>query len=873
MSQAEALSISKSLQAEFGFNFGDLITGPVKTFLSGFLPKLSQKTTKEWNKKVDSTVSLLDYDEDRAEEDIVRFIAMLSNPRLIGRRETRLKLLFIFDELDKMETREGQDALIRQLKNLFLTRNTVFLLVTSKEFYYMLLEDRKKEDSILGSYFSSVITVPLFDSASTRDLLMKLLTDNSNLSEKEQKFILDLARYLTYRARGLPREIIRELRSIQQLVKGTLVSYLSDRTIPSGAIQVYAQIQDVIENLNTSTEVETTSEAPAPVVRERVWLTEGRQEQIRRGLYVLIEDMLNQGYLTLRSDPAGYANYQSNFSTVSFEDFRDVFDQLTRSLARMKLPDDPTEAPLFARQGIDRKDDFTISVESILYNLTGRQILQTVRRPDEPGPELSQDELLPQVQDFLKQDSLLAARRALILLGQVKDQPIPDEVQDRLYGLFISSTDISFRLDAVKYLSSERFYANIQKNVPEQFLKTEINDQVLNAFMKLVYDGATNKARREKAREIIEALLIRYEQEPVTTSWPFIYNLALEAPAIYKDKAGAQSVLERILKRFDRSEILPETLIPALQSLAVSAQSSLPVELIRLEFYQTLPPEHLNRIMRGLSMPQLTQIWKAARARKGAPLNHAVMVIALLLLVSNLPESGTEIENWLAFENWDDQDSSILRDANAANPKLYYELERMFSGEKRNAPAFSRVASLIGPAQTVSVTPAGSVAPAEAEKGAAKSRQFENPWWLNLLIGGGIFLGFLVPNWNYADPTEQRSGWAILGDRLLQLLAFTSVLAFLSVVVVWIVSASESKKPSRAENWGYGIGSLVALAVGVGSFWYLFNVNNATWGGQFFQVLVLAGTYLIPLWVQSAIRFIISLFKPKVTVEATQVKK
>ena len=68
-------------------------------------------------------------DEDRAEEDLGQFIDMLAEPRPYNDRMVRVKLLFIFDEMDKMEAREGQDVLIRSLKNLFLRRHAVFLLV------------------------------------------------------------------------------------------------------------------------------------------------------------------------------------------------------------------------------------------------------------------------------------------------------------------------------------------------------------------------------------------------------------------------------------------------------------------------------------------------------------------------------------------------------------------------------------------------------------------------------------------------------------------------------------------------------------------------------------------------------------------------
>lgn len=70
MSQAEARSQSRSLRSELGLNPGDFFVGPVKSAVMAIVPTIGYKTSKDWNEKMDRTVSLLDYDEDRAEDDI-----------------------------------------------------------------------------------------------------------------------------------------------------------------------------------------------------------------------------------------------------------------------------------------------------------------------------------------------------------------------------------------------------------------------------------------------------------------------------------------------------------------------------------------------------------------------------------------------------------------------------------------------------------------------------------------------------------------------------------------------------------------------------------------------------------------------------------
>jgi hypothetical protein len=543
MSQAEALSQSRSLHGGLGLNPGDFFVGPVKTAVMAVVPTIGYRTSKDWNEKMDRTISLLDYDEDRAEEDIGQFIDMLAEPRGYDDKQVRIKLLFIFDEMDKMEAREGQDVLIRSLKNLFLRRHAVFLLVTSKEFYYMLLEDRKKEDSILGSYFSSVITVPMFTSANTQTLLENLLAHKSGLSMQEQALISNLAKYFTYRAHGLPREVMREIRSMQCWAPRLLQSFLTDRSVQAGTIQLYAQIQDVIENLNSRTETDS-GEKENLFMRERIWLSEGRQEQIRRGLYILVEELLNQGSFTVDLSTK-FASYDSNFSTVAYADFYNVFDQLARKLAQIRLPDDQ-KTRFFERVASEaiastepaavqtststktksgRKGRVATNQESVkptagkqvairvlpaFYTLTGRKIVRGERADmDDPATEIRPEDVMQQVAELLEQNSSFLTRRALNHLSQHPGLPIPDGIQDKLFNLFISSRDLTFRVDAGKFLSSDGFYRNIGSRYPQAFLESETNETILKQFVDLTTNGASVEDRKADAVRILRELINR----------------------------------------------------------------------------------------------------------------------------------------------------------------------------------------------------------------------------------------------------------------------------------------------------------------------------------------------------------------------------
>ena len=900
MSQAEALSKSKSLQGEFGFKPGDLFVGPLKTAVMGFLPALAYKTSKDWNEKMDRTISLLDYDEDRAEEDVVQFIAMLTNPRRYKNRQVGVKLVFIFDEMDKMEAKEGQDQLIRSLKNLFLTRHAVFLLVTSKEFYYMLLEDRKKEDSILGSYFSSVVTVPMFSSADTQKLFMNLLADSSELSGKEQTLISNLARYLTYRAHGLPREIIREIRSIQQWSTSTLQPYITDRLLLPNAIQIYALIEDVIENL-TSRSGSESGEKDNPLMRERIWLSEGRQEQIRRGLYILVEELLNQGSFTVDLN-AKFSSYDTNFSTVAYIDFYDIFDQLSRKLSLVKLPDDPTtlffervasEPPGASGQSAGKQ--IAIRVLPSFYAVTGRQIVQTEQAGvDDSILSTNPDEVMEQVNNLLGQESLFSTRRALNYLSQYPSLPLSTPVQDKLFKIFISPGDLAYRIDAGKHLPSDGFYRNLEGAYPDWFIKEERNETLLKQFIDLSVNGAANKNKRDFAFLLLRDLLERNlaHQNPLPTS--VFQTVLTEMEKFISRKKDAQDILNKILSSsvllregladvgilgpnrtilsgkggsyiFNNYEVyanyeamysaqkrdgavISATIVSVLLNLASKAGTKLPLVVLENDIY-SLEQETLNSLLISLSQEEIETLWKKALEKKGSLASIHTMVAALLRLSSEPPKAFDLIQTWLTSEKWSALDDEVMRLASKINPKLFYELERVF-GRERDNPAFQKLQIIDpeAPAKTTTISTAGKA-------GTTAADRYKNPWWLNLLLGGGMLaLYIFVP----LDMIQTFSIWDRLLGRLLQFVGPVALLIGLGVLIVWLTVEFQNK-PAR--KW-YVLGILAAFGLSALMYWLLYRGGYPiTVWGEILLTVIVYGVYWVPALAQGILCAIMP--KPK----------
>lgn len=827
MSQAEALSKSRSLQNSFGFRPGDFITAPIKIASLGLLPNVDYKESKDWSEKTDRSISLLDYDEDRADEDITRIIAMLSRPRMDGSKLVRIKLVFVFDEMDKMEANEGQSAVIRQLKNLFLSRYSVFLIVTSKEFYYLLLEDRKKEDSILGSYFSSVITVPMFTAKDTTNLLKNVLQDAIEPG-KESDLVNNLAKYLTFRANGLPREIIRELRSIQQWTEGALQSYLSDGMMSPNALQLYAQIEDAIENLNEQQSAEGSTTEQDILNKERIWLNEGRKEQIRRGLYILMDDLLNQGLLAFpvkRAEPEKNEKgeiiqekldaYGRNFSTISYSDFLKIYRELGRALSDIRISAFPSDT-FFEFTRIENSE-IVVTVRDIFYTVTGYQSVQSANVAEkETLPDLTPNQVMQQVGELLAQDSLFTTRRALNYLDQLAGETIPDTIQDKLFGIFLRFSDRSYRLDAGKYLSTDSVYRNMEAQYPVNFLETESNEQIIKVFADLLVSGAGKKKNRELAFRALSDLLNRnFQKKNPLPDTAFIYLINV-AQKLVDRKTNAAELLNQIIESFDRFQKISPAIIPALIRLAEKGGVNLPAILLEKRFYYGLDAESLNMVFSGLSNEQVVDVWTKAKAEATSltQMGKGILSNSMNRMVEMMPDTASAIEGWLYSDGWGEIDNQILRDANKANPRLFYELERAF-GSDPSSLASRRVQSAIGPVER---KPAVREKPAEKAPATArndsKPKPYSNPIWVNLVLAAPfVIVYFMTP---IGTPDTLSTGQIVLGNIFKTLLLASS-----GVTVGMLLLALVALITDRSVLATFGVAALLFGLVSGGLYWLL----------------------------------------------------
>ena len=162
--------LATSTELAVGMPGIELGAAPFKMSSQGLFTRKSRLAHNE-------EASFLTYDDRAAEHDLIRLAQELTRGfevhdgriwrlarAILGRRKPtrRLKVVFVFDELDKLDTEIAPDAaqrspideLLNVLKTLFTTSGITFVFVAGKELQERWLEDVGRGDSVYESVFS-----------------------------------------------------------------------------------------------------------------------------------------------------------------------------------------------------------------------------------------------------------------------------------------------------------------------------------------------------------------------------------------------------------------------------------------------------------------------------------------------------------------------------------------------------------------------------------------------------------------------------------------------------------------------------------------------------------------------------------------------
>lgn len=179
--------------------------GPVLTTLSSWL---SIKAGYTKTSSFDSSASLKTlFDDEIADH---RFLELLT--RLSGEK---LKLVFILDEMDKIE-HDQLDALLISLKPYLLCGRASFIIVAGQQLYYKYRLTHTENDAILSSLFARVIHISLLTSAELHNLFRQVTRVEFDPNEIETGPLgQEIQQYLThllFQSRRIPRSFLLMLR-------------------------------------------------------------------------------------------------------------------------------------------------------------------------------------------------------------------------------------------------------------------------------------------------------------------------------------------------------------------------------------------------------------------------------------------------------------------------------------------------------------------------------------------------------------------------------------------------------------------------------------------------------------------------------------
>ena len=267
------------------------------------LDTLSVKWATKRSRVLSAEHSYLGYDDRAAEHDVIRISQRLSlgyvphgswwSRYLFGGRRSsaspmRLKIVMVFDELDKLEecasepgsAKRAIDDVLSALKNLFTTSGISFIFVAGKDLHDRWIEDVGRGDSVYESVFAYDKYLPCLwlDVGTMCD---GWLSPVQPLDPYPQFVFDEFKKYIAYRGRGIPRLVIR---SFNEYVKWDATSpVLLFRAQDVRRIRCFAQLSDLL-NAHSRVLFGESQEAA------------GTQNDRRRlGVHYLVDWILKQG--------------------------------------------------------------------------------------------------------------------------------------------------------------------------------------------------------------------------------------------------------------------------------------------------------------------------------------------------------------------------------------------------------------------------------------------------------------------------------------------------------------------------------------------------------------------------------------------------
>jgi eukaryotic-like serine/threonine-protein kinase len=249
-------------------------------------------------------IAYLTYDDKAAEYDLIDIARRLSNGQVAGpdtwldrlRRRwngsiapaVRLKILFVFDEMDKIEDAGtpggGIDVILANLKTLFTTSGIAFLFVAGKDVHDRWLEDIGRGDSVYESVFSYALYLsPLWQLADPMcDPFLDAGAFGAVDAADAAAAYAAFKKFIAFSGRGIPRRVLRKFN--ERVRWGDRRAQLMFSRDDVRQFRFFADLYDVL--------IKAESELIGELLDDQ---RSGRVDRQRLGIYYLVDWILVRG--------------------------------------------------------------------------------------------------------------------------------------------------------------------------------------------------------------------------------------------------------------------------------------------------------------------------------------------------------------------------------------------------------------------------------------------------------------------------------------------------------------------------------------------------------------------------------------------------
>ena len=525
---------SEAFEQSFGVN---------EASLGGGMAPAGIKLSMLWkrNRSDASEFAYLGYDDKAAEYDVIRLSRLLREgyrprtraPRwlrgLLGLAEparVRLMMVFVFDELDKLEEfaipvrgqtspRPVIEDMLNALKNLFTTSGISFVFVAGKDVQERWLEDLGRGDSVYESVFSYDKYLPCMwaDVESLCDGLVEPGLLQTPATAPPRRTFEDFKKFLVYKGRGIPRRVIRGFNEYVQWVDGRPVLAFSRPDLRR--IRFYARLQTAL----AQREAEWFGQIP-----EEVSGTQRDKRQL--GAYYLVDWILRQGTVPFARADAIRASAQLSAKIAPAEEVAPrVIDDLVELLLREQYVEPVRQTLDQTRIGIaeEKTEPRYRVVEARLHELGGMKGGLDEEAPPVPDVRVAPESRLGRYRLF---DQIAAGGMGIVY--RAVDEASGRQVAVKVLASYLTGDAVAlqrFRREAetmkelrqpklVSYLDVGE--ANGQHYIAMEYVEGRTLAEILKQRRRLDADVAVSFARpiAEALRHVHGRGLVRNDVKP-----------------------------------------------------------------------------------------------------------------------------------------------------------------------------------------------------------------------------------------------------------------------------------------------------------------------------------------------------------------------